>query len=159
MSTEPSPYLVTPSLAQAIDTWTIDKVGIPSFSLMELAGSKAASAFLEDFPMATKVLLLLGKGNNAGDGLVMARHLLSANPKLCLSLCQVFNELPKSVDAYKNWQLLTNNGYSSTSNRVRCINIDEVLSAEVLSSYDVCIDAIFGVGLSRNVEAPLNHLF
>ena len=146
-------------MAQSIDKWTIETVGIPSFTLMELAGSKAASQFLIDFPKATKLLFLIGKGNNAGDGLVMARHLLLANPKINVSVAFVFNEPPNTVDAAKNWGLLSNNTHTSYQDRLQVVKVNSLNEAAFLDNFDLCIDAVFGVGLSRAVQNPISSLF
>jgi len=146
-------------MAQSIDTWTIQTVGIPSFTLMELAGSKAATQFLNDFPKATKLLFLIGKGNNAGDGLVMARHLLLSKPTIDVSLAFVFNEPPSTVDASKNWELLNNYNRTSFQDRLHLIEANSLKEAAFLDNFDLCIDAVFGVGLSRAIEEPLSTFF
>jgi len=139
-------YLISPKMAQSIDTWTIQTVGIPSFTLMELAGSKAATQFLNDFPKATKLLFLIGKGNNAGDGLVMARHLLLSKPTIDVSLAFVFNEPPSTVDASKNWELLNNHNRTSFQDRLHLIEANSLKEAAFLDNFDLCIDVRFWCG-------------
>jgi NAD(P)H-hydrate epimerase len=152
--------LITPKLAQSIDKWTIETVGVPSFTLMELAGSKAASQLLADFPNARNILVLVGKGNNAGDGLVMARHLLlSGHQDIEITISLVFDEPPTTVDAKKNWELLTSKTHSSIHNRIRYLDSTKLRDAKLLDEFDVCIDAIFGVGLSRAIDEPLSACF
>src|SRR6187455_2690988 len=59
------------------DRQTIDDVGIPSVVLMENAGRQAVAAMeaaFEDLP-SSKVGVLCGRGNNGGDGFVVARTL------------------------------------------------------------------------------------
>jgi NAD(P)H-hydrate epimerase len=60
-----------------VDRRAIEELAIPSLRLMEAAGRGVAHALLADYPHAaeTGALLLCGKGNNGGDGLVVARHL------------------------------------------------------------------------------------
>ncbi|REK68302.1 MAG: bifunctional ADP-dependent NAD(P)H-hydrate dehydratase/NAD(P)H-hydrate epimerase [Cohnella sp.] len=74
-------YLVTSEEMRKIDRYTIDSVGIPSLVLMENAGRAIAE---EAFRLAEtgaargrppRWLILVGKGNNGGDGLVCARHM------------------------------------------------------------------------------------
>lgn len=59
------------------DAYAIDTLGIPSLTLMEAAGRGCADALLEDCPEVRHdgVTILCGKGNNGGDGLVIARRL------------------------------------------------------------------------------------
>src|SRR4051812_8909138 len=65
--------LVTTAEMRAFDRHTIDVIGVPSLSLMESAGRAVADAAIrlgDD-----QVLVVAGRGNNGGDGLVAARTL------------------------------------------------------------------------------------
>ncbi|WP_027094654.1 bifunctional ADP-dependent NAD(P)H-hydrate dehydratase/NAD(P)H-hydrate epimerase [Cohnella thermotolerans] len=69
-------YLVTSEEMRRVDRYTIDTIGIPSLVLMENAGRAIAEeAFRLLGPGRAKWAVLVGKGNNGGDGLVCARHL------------------------------------------------------------------------------------
>jgi hydroxyethylthiazole kinase-like uncharacterized protein yjeF len=57
-----------------IDRWAIDQRGVPSLELMERAGQGVAAALERRWPDGP-VVILCGKGNNGGDGLVVARLL------------------------------------------------------------------------------------
>ena len=62
------------------DRQTIDEIGIPSVVLMENAGRQAVAAMeaaYEDLS-SSRVAVLCGRGNNGGDGFVVARHLHAA---------------------------------------------------------------------------------
>ena len=65
--------LFTPEAMREADQKAVE-LGYPSLLLMEWAGMKAARVYLELFGKAP-ALVLAGKGNNGGDGLVLARHL------------------------------------------------------------------------------------
>ncbi len=52
--------------------------GIPSLLLMERAGLESARAILDAHPDARRAVVLVGAGNNGGDGMVVARHLAEA---------------------------------------------------------------------------------
>jgi len=52
--------------------------GITAAALMEAAGEAMATRIVKIYPEARNFLVLVGKGNNGGDGLVVARHLLDA---------------------------------------------------------------------------------
>src|SRR5262245_10688976 len=70
-------YLVTAKEMRELDRLTIEEHGTPGQVLMERAGAGATDALLRTFPHVreTSVLVFAGKGNNGGDGFVMARLL------------------------------------------------------------------------------------
>ena len=69
--------VVTSKEMRELDRLTIQKYRVPSLTLMERAGEAVAQALLDRFGKIAKggVLVVSGKGNNGGDGLVVARHL------------------------------------------------------------------------------------
>ncbi len=69
--------ILTGGQMRRVDRHAIEELGIPGLDLMEAAGAGVATALREDFPdLADRPLLVLcGKGNNGGDGLVAARVL------------------------------------------------------------------------------------
>jgi NAD(P)H-hydrate epimerase len=66
---------------RAADGWAIERAGVPSLELMELAGQAIARAALEPAPEGP-ILIVCGKGNNGGDGLVAARMLRENRDRL-----------------------------------------------------------------------------
>src|SRR5262245_21342448 len=71
--------ILTAEQMRRVDRRAIDG-GIPSLRLMEAAGGGIAEALRRDVPdlARRRVVILCGKGNNGGDGLVVARHLAQA---------------------------------------------------------------------------------
>jgi NAD(P)H-hydrate epimerase len=69
--------VVTAEQMRAMDRLTIHEHGVPSLTLMERAGAAVTEAIIENFAGAAKkgVLIVAGKGNNGGDGFVIARLL------------------------------------------------------------------------------------
>lgn len=75
MSTgSPLPLVLTRAQVREIDRRAIDDYGLPGLVLMENAGRNAAH-LLRELGIGGPVVICCGKGNNAGDGFVMARHL------------------------------------------------------------------------------------
>lgn len=73
---EPStPPLLTRDQARRVDRIAIEKYGLTGLVLMENAGRGVVDVLLEVDPGVRRVAILCGKGNNAGDGFVIARHL------------------------------------------------------------------------------------
>ena len=70
-------YLVTAAEMRELDRLTIEEYGTPGHLLMERAGAGATEALLDAFPhvRTVPVLVVAGKGNNGGDGFVIARLL------------------------------------------------------------------------------------
>ena len=71
--------VVTAQEMSNIDNRAIQEYGIPSACLMETAGVKSAQKIWEKYGRAgLRVLIVCGKGNNGGDGFVIARHLCNS---------------------------------------------------------------------------------
>jgi ADP-dependent NAD(P)H-hydrate dehydratase / NAD(P)H-hydrate epimerase len=70
--------ILTASQMREVDRLTTERYGIPSLVLMENAGSGVVRALESHFPdfAKLKVAICCGKGNNGGDGFVVARHLI-----------------------------------------------------------------------------------
>ena len=70
--------VVTASEMRELDSRAVAECGIPSLLLMENAGAETVRELLDAFPNAagSGVLVLCGRGNNGGDGFVIARRLL-----------------------------------------------------------------------------------
>ena len=84
---------------RAIDRWAIDEQGVPSLDLMERAGAgvpRRSSELVPDGPVA----VVCGKGNNGGDGLVVARLLREAGRPVTVLCTAPLEEL--SGDAAAN---------------------------------------------------------
>ena len=69
--------VVTAAESRRLDELTIQRYGTPGHVLMERAGAGATAVLLEQFPHVRRkrVVVIAGKGNNGGDGFVIARLL------------------------------------------------------------------------------------
>ncbi len=70
--------ITTAEEMRAIDRASTEKFGVPSLILMENAGSAVARFILDNYKAADRVAVVCGKGNNGGDGFVIARKLHQA---------------------------------------------------------------------------------
>ena len=133
-------YLVTAQEMKQYDKNTIEYLGIPGPVLMERAALAAENFLKERFDAVkerTKVLIFAGMGNNGGDGLALAR-LLAADGYTVAVRC--VGDPEKATEQWKSqWQTLQHFPVKTDSN----VQADE---------YNVIVDALFGVGLSRPVE-------
>lgn len=128
--------------ARQFDRRAQEELGIPSLILMENAGRGVA----EEAGSVKKIAIVCGTGNNGGDGLVAARHLLNAGKEVTVYLLGEPAKL--KTDPLLNYQILRNLN----------ANIVEVKSAADLKPVkqaDLIIDAIFGIGLSTPVKSFL----
>ncbi len=67
--------IVTAAEMREVDRVTSQRFGVPSLTLMENAGSAVTRFILSDYPQAQRISVICGKGNNGGDGFVVARQL------------------------------------------------------------------------------------
>lgn len=72
--------LATAEQVRRVDELAVTRYAVPGVAMMEHAGAAAATLLLREWPDAALrgVVVLCGKGNNGGDGLVVARHLDAA---------------------------------------------------------------------------------
>lgn len=130
-----------------IDRRAIEEFRIPGVVLMENAGRGAACA-VEDYIAdkdINKVLIVAGKGNNGGDGFVLARHLV--NGGLDCEICLAGEKTDVGGDARTNMDVAAAMG----------IKIDEMVEnitplEKVIHQSDLIIDALLGTGLNQPVK-------
>ncbi|MHB1745165.1 MAG: NAD(P)H-hydrate epimerase, partial [Acidobacteriaceae bacterium] len=91
--------VLTAAEMRQCDERTVERVGISWQGLMEAAGSQVAEFVARQFPAAQSVLVLCGKGNNGGDGLVAARHLEAGGKRVRLMLLSPFEQLSQDARA------------------------------------------------------------
>ena len=128
-----------------LDRAAIEKHRIPSLLLMERAGEGVARAVLSLPPGDGKsAAVICGRGNNGGDGLVAARHLLSAGLDVFVVLLAGRDDL--SADARANLDRLE----PLTARIVTAKSASELAAfAPAIAKASCAIDAIFGTGLDR----------
>ncbi|MCG8403355.1 MAG: NAD(P)H-hydrate dehydratase [Firmicutes bacterium] len=144
--------LVTAAEMAAVDRLAIEEFGIPGIVLMENAGLRVVeiiTGILGD-PAGKKVLIFSGKGNNGGDGFVVARHLHGRNAEVQVFLAAEQDQI--TGDALVNlniWKKTGQKTFSLTKNN----NINLVRLA--LMNADLVVDALFGTGFRGSVRQPL----
>jgi hydroxyethylthiazole kinase-like uncharacterized protein yjeF len=131
-----------------VDYDAVIKLRITEKQLMELAGKESCNILLEKFSslVGKSVLVLCGKGNNGGDGIVLARHLINHGAQVDLAyLCKT--DLLKQ-DGAASLKILTQ--YVSYTDSIRIFEADESLPEVIYTKrYDLIIDAILGTGYKR----------
>ena len=142
--------VVSASEMRWCDETTIKKYGIPSLLLMENAGRGVAQVAGGRFgPLRGEhVLIFCGKGNNGGDGFVVARHLLNAGARITIVLLASAREL--KGDAKTNFDILKRL-QKTNSELLSMMPFTKALLSK-LPKARVIIDAIFGTGFSGAVR-------
>jgi len=140
--------LITRDQSRRLDQRAISEFGIPSVVLMENAGRGVADRLCElgiDGPVA----IVCGKGNNGGDGFVVARHLdLRGYPVRILMAC---DEDELSVDAATNLRIARRAGLEIVD--LRSDPTGESLTA-CLDQVAWIVDAILGTGARGDPRPP-----
>jgi len=143
--------LCTADECRNLDQFTIDEFGVPSYTLMEIAGSKTAEHLLDEVPYRSEALIFCGKGNNAGDALVVARHLHRNGISSVIIFISGTENL--SEDAQKNFDLLKKLSEALSKNDPELIFIENWDSfSGSADQYDFIIDGMLGTGLNSEVR-------
>jgi len=131
---------------QQIDQRAISVFGIPSLLLMENAG-RGIAEFIYKTYRGKRVTILCGKGNNGGDGFVVARHLHNHGFSVYVLLAEKPDTL--KADASINFKIVKNMKIAFS-----VLEDSETLRGlgDVIRKSDMVIDALFGVGLERPIE-------
>jgi ADP-dependent NAD(P)H-hydrate dehydratase / NAD(P)H-hydrate epimerase len=119
---------------RAIDRWAIEERGIPSLELMERAGVGVAHA-VEQIAPDGPVAIVCGKGNNGGDGLVVARLLREARRDVTVLCVVPAQEL--SADARANLERLPG---------APPVGLDDASARQAIAEALVIVDALLGTG-------------
>jgi len=146
--------IVTAAEMREIDRATSERFGVPSLTLMENAGSAVARFILSDYPEAERVGILCGKGNNGGDGFVVARKLVEAGRAVRVLLLSDPEELRGDAAAMFQKMLQKLQPLKAAPLIVReASGLDSSDAAEIFAA-DVIVDAILGAGF-RPPVSPL----
>jgi NAD(P)H-hydrate epimerase len=126
---------------RAADRHAIETLGIPGSALMENAGTAVARALQARFPGRRRVVILCGKGNNGGDGFVVASLLQDRRPKVFL----LARRDQLQGDAASHAAV-----YERRGGRIlEMPDEDAWQRAQPLQDCDLIVDALLGTGLRQ----------
>jgi ADP-dependent NAD(P)H-hydrate dehydratase / NAD(P)H-hydrate epimerase len=146
--------LVTARQMQEMDRQTIESFGIPGLVLMENAGRGSFDFLIEQFKdiKKQKIAIFAGRGNNGGDGFVIARYLMEQGIAVTCFLLSSKDKV--QGDAKSNMNLAI-----KLCDKFKTSEIIEIPDAGTFKQYktrimhhDLFIDAILGTGLNSNVR-------
>lgn len=147
--------VVTAAVMRELDRQTIEVIGIPDLVLMENAGRGAAD-FIQDQHEDLKMpsaIIFCGKGNNGGDGLVIARELGNRGWKVVVILLFPNDQL--SVSARKQYDIFKHLTENDPDLEISITEIADSARIWELQPADVCVDAILGTGATGSDLPPL----
>jgi NAD(P)H-hydrate epimerase len=148
---EPSmPRALSRTEVRDVDRRAMDEYGLPGVVLMENAGRSAAEWLVAKLGAQDTVAIVCGKGNNAGDGFVIARHLELRGCKPVVFLAAPPESL--SGDAALFFQVVRNSDipWPDLSPAPR----DEWSAAMAAVEPTYIVDALLGTGLTGPARAP-----
>lgn len=155
-------YILTADEMREMDRQTIETFGLPGRVLMENAGRGAVRAIFQTWPdiYTRSVAVIAGKGNNGGDGFVIARYLAQHGVDVSVYLLSSRDRL--KGDAAANFKHLETLGITVTE------MADELTFSrykEQIAGCGLLVDAILGTGLDsevrgyfRNIIDFINHV-
>jgi NAD(P)H-hydrate epimerase len=137
--------LYSTAQVRALDAHAIKELGIPGYVLMKRAGEAALRYLRTRWPMAHRIVIVCGKGNNAGDGYVLGRFAHAAG--LTVTLLSAVDAEQLGGDAKLAYE-----DFKSSGGQVHAF------APELLGQGDVIVDALLGTGLKGGVREDLGRV-
>jgi NAD(P)H-hydrate epimerase len=134
--------LYSTAQVRALDAHAIDELRIPGYALMKRAGEAALRYLRTRYPVAHRIVIVCGSGNNGGDGYVLARFAQAAG--LTVSVLSAAEPEVLRGDARQAWA-----DFRASGGTVRAF------AAGHLGAGEVIVDALLGTGLTGSVRAEL----
>ena len=136
-------YLVDAKKMKQCDQAAIEELGIPSMALMERAALAVTEEILKARPQPAPVLVVCGSGNNGGDGFAIAR--LLAEQKITVEVLFAGKDASMTEECRRQKTICEN------------CNIKIVRNFPE-KEYTTIVDALLGIGLSRDVKGAYAEL-
>lgn len=131
--------IITAEEMRKLDAHTINEIGIPSLVLMERAALAVRDEIITAYPISqTNVVVVAGSGNNGGDGLAVARLLKIAGVNV--TILNVGNPAHASEEHQVQEKIC------------QYYQIPETTDLAVLQDASLIVDAIFGIGIDREIK-------
>ncbi|MDD3363982.1 MAG: NAD(P)H-hydrate dehydratase, partial [Syntrophomonas sp.] len=141
--------LLSAEQMKEIDRRATEEYLMPGLILMENAGLRVLETIegLIGELRNAKIIILAGKGNNGGDGLVLGRHLINAGARVDTFLLGEPENM--SSDAYVNYNIL-----EKMTDSLFPLRVDEDLDRLMIAllSADLIVDAIYGIGFRGSLD-------
>ncbi len=133
-----------------------EELGLSVLQLMENAGAAGARVAIKEFPNAKLIAVCCGTGNNGGDGMVLARHLVSMNKKVRLFLVGHKSKI-RSHATLTNFNILKQLEHSIEITIISDSSLIKILKEKLLD-VDLIIDSLLGIGLTNEPYEPIKSV-
>lgn len=145
-----TPVVTAKEMAE-MDRYAIEKIGIPGMVLMENAGRKVVSVIKEMLGTVENknIIIFCGKGNNGGDGYVVARDLLNMGANVQTYLVGRFEDVKD--DAKRNLLILKSLGYG-------VLQISRLEHIESHMGAHLVVDALLGTGVKGALKGFMSEI-
>ena len=146
--------ILSAAAMRTADNKTIEELGIPAFTLMESAGRAAVAELFNRVELQEEahIVCLCGKGNNGGDGYVIARVCVERG--IQTTVISVAPEHELTEDAARNYRLLLNLDQNDPASRLHLIQYSSPVQLPTLSDASIIIDALLGTGIKNSLREP-----
>jgi NAD(P)H-hydrate epimerase len=141
------------SQCREVDRRAIEEIGMPAAVMMENAGRGTAALMLA-LGIHGRVVICCGKGNNGGDGFVIARHLDNAGVPTRVLLFAEPADLTGPAAIHYGILAKMSHPVSVLAEK----NIDGSALEMVLARAEWIVDALFGTGLAGPVRSPFGEI-
>jgi ADP-dependent NAD(P)H-hydrate dehydratase / NAD(P)H-hydrate epimerase len=132
--------LYSSAQVRALDAHAIEALGIPAYTLMKRAGEAALRHLRSRYPLAHRIAVVCGGGNNGGDGYVLARFAQAAGLTVTVLAASDPEQLRGAArQAFEDFR----------ANGARA----HPFSASLLDEGEILVDALLGTGLKGEVRA------
>jgi len=136
-----------------LDRRAIEEYGLPGVVLMENAGRGTAELLLR-LGIPGPVVICCGKGNNGGDGFVLARHL--DNSQVPVHVLVFADPTELAGDAGVNYRVIARAGLAISHYPGTPLDVSAI--RRELGGAAWVVDALFGTGLTGPVRSPLDEV-
>jgi len=131
--------LYSSAQVRALDAHAIEVLGIPGYTLMKRAGEAALRHLRSRYPLAHRIVIACGGGNNGGDGYVLARFAQAAG--LTVTLLAVADAGQLKGEARQ-----ASEDFRASGGRARAF------APALLAEGEIIVDALLGTGLKGAVR-------
>ncbi len=138
--------VVTAHTMQEIDKRAIEEYGIPGIRMMESAGNACVDEIFSEFGLKGRTVVLAGKGNNGGDGYVIARLLSQKGWSVKVIILAEREQIVGDAAANLNKLPAVMINFCTQEGQLPSLHMEEIFQA------DVIVDALLGTGLRSDVS-------